>query len=157
MPELFEQKYCYFDFDYHGHWIELSIGVTTGRVVLSIDEEVVLDETKWTLSHKGEYCCNGEKISVVLTQKFFSGEFVVEVNSTIHDPTQHVYKLSDDPDLGHSFGQYSWLSIIVISLLNVLLISYIYRTQGSNQAIAFGVTFTFLWWLAEYFLLRKRR
>jgi hypothetical protein len=154
----FEAIYGNYSFDYFGHNIDIFVVAISGRVVVQVDDQVILDSRKFTTTHRCYFENQGKRIDLVIKQKnIVSGKILITASSSHHETKEYLYDMGEDPALEHLFGKNTLIISIIIGALDALVTLYVYRHYGVVPAIIFGVVFTILWWIAEYVFLRKNK
>jgi Suppressor of fused protein (SUFU) len=154
----FEAIYGSYSFNYFDHIIDIFVVAISGRVVVQVDNQVILDSRKFTTTHKCYFEQGDKRIDIVIKQKnIISTKLFITVSSSHHEPQEFLYDMSEDPALEHLCGKNKFIISIIIGALDTLATLYVYRHYGVAPAVIFGVVFTLFWWIAEYVFLRKNR
>lgn len=154
----FEAIYGNYSFDYFGHKIDIFVVAVSGRVVVQVDDWVILDSRKFTTTHKCYFEHEGKRIDFVIKQKnIFSGKLLITVSSSHSEARKYLYDMGEDPALEHLFGKNRSIINIILSCLGTIVGIHAIREYGTIKGIIFCVVFLVLWWIVEYVFLRKNK
>lgn len=154
----FEPIYGTFSFTYFDVDIDLFVVPVSCRVVVQANNEVVLDEKKFSTSHQCSFQVGENEIHIYIKQKnLLSSKLLITVSSTYQGTREYEYDMGEDPALEHLAGKNSFTRQIILGALGTILGIHAVKYYGTTVGIAFCVVFLILWWIVEYIFLRKNK